>query len=509
MIRDIQADADQQKEEINKAWIENVHPPEWQNPTPNGRYNLVVIGGGSGGLLAAVGGAGLGAKVALIEKEYLGGDCLNVGCVPSKAVIRSAKLMGEINRAAHFGIEIPKEAVQINFGRVMNRMRQVRQEISEHDSARRFADLGIDVYFGEAKFKNESEIEVGGQSLKFRKAVIATGSRPLILPISGLEEAGFLTNETIWELTDPPERMAVVGAGPIGAELAQAFQRLGIQIELFDIADQVLGREDPDAARIVQQELVNDGVQLHLEAELQKVTAVDQKKQLDYEQNGQKKSIKVDKIMLAVGRKPNIENLNLEAAGIESNEKGLVVDDCLQTTNPNVFGAGDVAMKYQFTHMADAAGRIVLRNALFFGRQKLSDLIVPWVTYTDPEVAHVGMYQEDAAEKGIEVETFTTYLNEIDRGQADGVKNGFVKILIKKGSDKILGATIVGPHAGEMISEVTTAMVAGAGLKKMTEVIHPYPTQAEAIRKTADAYNRTRMTPLVEKLFNKWMEWMR
>lgn len=497
------------KEDINQEWISNVHPVDWQNPTVNGRYNLVVIGGGSAGLITAAGAAGLGAKVALIEKHYLGGDCLNVGCVPSKAVIRSAKVIGEIGRAHKFGIEVP-DGTRANFGDVMNRMRRVRMDISHHDSAHRYTnELDVEVFFGTAKFTGKNTIEVGGQTLEFKKAVIATGSRPFVLPIKGLEESGYLTNENIWELTEQPENMVVVGGGPIGAELAQAFQRLGTQIEIFDIAPQLLTREDEEAAAIVQKELVADGVNLHLEANIKEVTVENGRKCVTFEQNGETKRVYTDEILLAVGRRPNVEGLGLETAGVEYNKKGLVVNDRLQTSNPNIFGAGDVAMKYQFTHMADAAARIVIQNTLFLGRKKLSDLTVPWVTYTDPEVAHVGMYESDAKEQGIAVDTYTSYFKDTDRGRADGESDGFVKVHVKKGTDTILGATIVGTHAGELISEITLAMVAGAGLKTLNEVIHPYPTQAEAIRKVAGAYNRTRLTPFVKSLFEKWMSWTR
>lgn len=497
------------KEQINQEWQENIFPSDWRNPKPNGRYNLVVIGGGSAGLVTAAGAAGLGAKVALIEKQHLGGDCLNVGCVPSKAIIRSAKVVGAIQRAEQFGVHVP-EGTSVDFAAVMNRMRRVRMGISHHDSAERYTnELGVEVYLGEAKFISKNKIEVDGAVLEYKRAVIATGSRPFVLPIDGLEEAGYLTNETIWELTERPETMAVIGGGPIGAELSQAFQRLGTQVELFDISSQILIREDRDAATLVQSKLLKDGVTLHLDADITEVKVENGRKSLIFQQNGEQKQIFADEILLSVGRQANVEGLNLEAAGVEYTKKGLKVNDRLQTTNPAIFGAGDVALKYQFTHMADASARIVIQNALFYGRQKVSNLTIPWVTYTDPEVAHVGMYEEDAEEAGQEVDIYHVSLGDTDRGRADGETEGFVKILTKKGSDKILGATIVGTHAGELISEVTLAMVAGAGLKTIVDVIHPYPTQAEAIRKAANEYNRTRLTPLIKSLFEKWMAWTR
>ena len=492
----------------NQEWIANVHPADWVNPTPDGRYNLVVIGGGSAGLVSAAGAAGVGAKVALIEKHFLGGDCLNVGCVPSKSLIRSAKAIGDIRRASQYGIQLEGQPT-VDFADVMARVRKVRADISHHDSAQRFRDLGIDVFLGEGRFTGPDSIEIDGQTLRFKKAVIATGSRPFVLPIPGLDTVGYLTNETIWELTEQPQRLAVIGGGPIGAELAQAFQRLGTQVTLFDIAPQILTREDKDAAAIIQRNLVEDGVDLCLPADIKQVTAENGEKVLTFEQGGESKQTAVDHILVAVGRRPNVEGLNLEAAGVEYDKKGLMVNDRLQTSNGNIFGAGDVAMKYQFTHLADAAARIVIQNALFLGRKKASALTIPWVTYTDPEVAHVGLYEHEANEQGIEVDTFITEISETDRGRADGETEGFVKVHVKKGSDKILGATIVARHAGEMINEITLAMVKDLGLQTITSVIHPYPTQAEAIRKTADAYNRTRLTPFVKNLFDRWMAWTR
>jgi len=497
----------------NQELIQQARPPDWKNPTLNGRYNLLVIGGGSAGLVCAVGAAGLGAKVALVEKNMLGGDCLNTGCVPSKTVLRSAKVIGDIRKASEFGIHVPDD-VTADFGLIMKRMRRVRAEISHHDSAQRFADMGIDVFLGEGKFSSPTTFQVDGKTIEFKKAVIATGSRAADLPIPGLAETGYITNETFFQLEKRPLRMAVIGAGPIGSELAQAMQRFGTQVSIFDIMPQVLGREDADAAAIVQAQMAKDGMNLCLGASIKQIRQTEAGKVIEFTIDGQDDSVLVDEILLAVGRRPNVESLDLESALIDYTNKGVVINDKLQTTNKNIYAAGDVgaingAPKYQFTHTADAAARIVLQNALFMGNQKFSNLTIPWVTYTEPEVAHVGLYPTDAEAKGIQIDTFTTYLKDIDRGRTDGEETGFVKIHVKKGSDKILGATIVGSHAGDMISEVTLAMVGGLGLKTIQQVIHPYPTMAEAIRKTADAWNRTRLTPTVTKLFDKWLAWNR
>ena len=493
------------KDKYNEELLANVHPPVWENPEPASHYNLVVIGGGSAGLIAAIGAAGLGAKVALVERHLLGGDCLNVGCIPSKTVIRSSKLMGDIQSAAGFGVNIPT-GTEVDFAAVMERMRRVRTGISEHDSAWRLKDLGVDLFLGEGRFTGKRTVEVAGKTLRFKKAVIATGARPMHLPIEGLAETGYLTNETVFSLTERPNRLAVIGAGPIGAELAQAFNRLGSKVTVFDILPQMLGREDRDAAKIIENVLRREGVELNLEAGIKRVTVQGAEKVIHFEHQGQEKNVVVDEILSAVGRAPNIENLNLEAAGVEYNKKGVVVNDYLQTTNSSIYAAGDVAMKHQFTHAADAAARIVIQNALFMGRKKVSALTMPWATYTDPEVAHVGMYPGDAEAAGIDIDTFTVPLSEVHRAVSDGADEGFVKIHVKQGSDKILGATIVAQHAGEMISEITVAMVGGLGLKTLATVIHPYPTQSEAIKRAADAYNRSRLTPTVHKICAAWIK---
>ncbi|RME57316.1 MAG: FAD-dependent oxidoreductase, partial [Caldilineae bacterium] len=375
------------QDEFNAQLLANVHPGDWVNPTPADVYNLVVIGGGSAGLVAAAGAAGLGARVALVERHLLGGDCLNVGCVPSKAVIRSARVMGEIKRAACFGVHV-EGSVRTDFAAVMERMRQVRARISPHDSARRYQEMGVDVFFGAARFTGPDRVEVDGQELRFRKALIATGSRPMKLPIDGLEEAGYLTNETVFALTEQPKRLAIIGAGPIGCELAQAFQRLGSQVTILEIAPRILLREDDDAAQIVADSLAADGVEMLLGVQIQRVERTGPVRRLVYRQGEAEHVLEVDQILLGAGRTPNVDSLNLEAAGVAYHRKGVTVDDTLRTTNPNIYAAGDVALPYQFTHTADASARIVLQNALFPGpKKRFRDLHIPWCTYTDPEVA--------------------------------------------------------------------------------------------------------------------------
>jgi pyruvate/2-oxoglutarate dehydrogenase complex dihydrolipoamide dehydrogenase (E3) component len=491
-------------DEYNRRLVSYVHPPDWVNPQPADRYDLVVIGAGTAGLVVAAGAAGLdlGLKVALIEKHLMGGDCLNVGCVPSKCIIRSSRVVGEMREAKNFGIN-PPEQIEVDFSAVMARMRKLRAGISHHDSAQRFQNLGIDVFLGEGSFLRNNSIEVGDKILRYKKAVIATGARAARPPIEGLEEAGFLTNETVFSLIDRPERLAVIGGGPIGCELAQAFSRLGCKVILFHRNSHLLDKEDADAAEIIQNTFISEGIQLVLNSQIQRVEKTPDGKTLYYTGNDKPGSVTVDEILIGAGRTPNVEGLNLESVRVEYDRHGVKVNDYLQTTNPKIYAAGDICLKWKFTHAADAAARIVIKNTLFspfgLGRSQLSNLVMPWVTYTDPEIAHVGMYEQEAQAKGIEVNTIKIPLSEVDRAIADGEESGFVKIHHKKGSDEILGATIVARHAGEMISEVTAAIVGKVGLSKLSSAIHPYPTQAEGIKKAADAYRRTLLTPTSKK----------
>jgi mercury(II) reductase len=497
------------KDTHNAALVSNVHPPDWQNPEPAPRYNLVVIGAGTAGLVTAAGSAGLGAKVALVERHLLGGDCLNVGCVPSKCIIRSSRVYADLRDAKQFGVRGPDNA-EVDFSAVMERMRRLRARISSHDSAGRFKELGVDVFLGEGHFSGPDTVKVAGKTLRFKKAVIATGTRPADPSIPGLSEAGFLTNETVFSLTERPRRLAVIGGGPIGCELAQAFRRLGCEVTLYHRAVHILNREDSDAAEIIQQSFIRDGIRLILNCKTKRVEKKNGEKVLFFECEGKEEKVAVDEILVGIGRTPNVEGLNLETVGVKYDRKGGVeVNEQLQTTNPRIYAAGDIGLKYKFTHTADTTARMVIQNALFLGRKKLSALTIPWCTYTDPEIAHVGMYEREAKEKGIEVETFVRPLKDVDRAIADGEEEGFVKIHVRKGTDKILGATIVARHAGEMISELTLAIVGNVGLKTLSNVIHCYPTQAEAIKQAADAYNRTRLTPFIKGLFTRWLGWTR
>ncbi len=493
-------------DEHNLKLIENVHPTRWTNPDPARRYHLVVVGAGTAGLISASFAAGAGGRVALVEQHLMGGDCLIVGCVPSKAIIRSSRVFAELRDAASLGWRVP-EGAEADFPAVMARMRRVRLQISRNDSASRYRDQkGVDVFLGHGRFTAADTLEVEGKTLRFKKAVIATGARATYPPIAGLADVGFLTNETVFNLTERPRRLAMIGAGPIGAELAQAFCRLGSEVTLLEMADHILVREDPDAAAIVQASMIRDGVNLVVKCGVQRVERTDAGKVIHFTCGGER-SVVVDEILVGAGRAPNVEGLNLEAAGVTYDRQGVQVNDNLQTSNPRIYGVGDVCMAWKFTHAAEEAARVAVQNALLPGRRKLSALTMPWCTYTDPEIAHVGMYEHEARQRGIDVDTFTFPWRDVDRAIADGEEDGLVKIHVKKGTDQILGATIVARHAGETISELTLAMVGKVGLKTLARVIHPYPTQADALRRAAFAYSVTRVTPLVKKLLGLWMKW--
>jgi pyruvate/2-oxoglutarate dehydrogenase complex dihydrolipoamide dehydrogenase (E3) component/mono/diheme cytochrome c family protein len=470
-------------DEHNRALIDNVHPATWVNPKPQGRYNLVVIGGGTAGLVTAAGAAGLGAKVALVERHLMGGDCLNYGCVPSKALLRAARAIAEVRAGQRFGVQASN--VTVDFPKIMERMRRLRAQISPHDSAKRFRELGVDVFLGAARFAGRRTIEVGGQQLEFAKAVIATGARPGIPKIEGL--SGYFTNETIFNLTALPRRLAIVGGGPIGCELAQAFQRFGSEVSLIQNGERILPRDDPDAAKIVDAALRKEGVRIYTRA---KISRIDNK-QIHLADG----IIDADEILIAAGRAANVEGLNLEVADVAYDKSGVTVDDYLRTTNRRIYAAGDICLPYKFTHLADATARIAIQNALFAGRKKWTSLVIPWCTYTDPEIAHVGRISDKSIVQRME---------NVDRAILDDATDGLLKLYLDR--DKVIGATLVSPHAGEMISELTLAVTNKLRISALAKTIHCYPTQAEIIKRAADAHNRSRLTPSVKKWLGRWLK---
>ncbi|MEO7916733.1 MAG: mercuric reductase [Dokdonella sp.] len=492
-------------DEFEQQRRENVKPPSWVNPKPADRYNLVVIGAGPAGLVAARGAAGLGARVALIERDLIGGDCLNVGCVPSKALIRTSRVYAEMREADHYGARAP-DLVDVDFEKAMAHMRRLRARISRSDSIQALTMEGVDVFLGAARFTSPDTVKVDGATLRFRKAMIATGARPDTAKIPGLEEAGYLTNENVFNLTRLPGSMLVIGGGPLGCELTQAFSRFGCDTTIVQDLPLFLPKEERDAAQLLSDAFARDGIEVRLNTKAVAVRIEDGKTVVDLVSDDYRSSVAVDAILTGVGRLPNIEGLRLDVAGVEGDSKtGIKVDDFLRTSNRDIYAAGDVCLEHKFTHTAEASARIVVRNALFPGRQRVSVLTIPWCTYTDPEIAHVGLYVREANRSDIPVRTFTVPMHEVDRAILDGEQTGFVKIHVAQRSDLILGATIVARHAGEMINEITLAMVAGIGLGTLAKVIHAYPTQAEGIRRAANAYQRTRLTPFISSIMRRWL----
>ena len=457
--------------------------------TPPGRdpYDLLIIGAGPAGLAAARGAAAAGVRVALIESHHIGGNCLHEGCIPSKTILRSAQLIAEMRNAQSVGVDAPDE-IKVDFAAVMARMRRVRDRILRVDSAARLQEEGIELHVGHARFVSADAVDVDGVRLRFKKALIATGSRPLVPDIEGLATAGFLTNESVFELKQLPTSLLVIGGGPLGCELAQAFARFGSRTLICHSEPLFLPREERDAAQMVAHALAHDGVEIHLNCKIVAVRLEGGRKHITMVTNGNPSTTVVDEILTGIGRLPAVQGLDLEKAGVAYDiESGIRVDDFLRTRNPRIFAAGDVCLEHAFTNTAEASACIVVRNALCRGRQRLNALTLPWCTYTDPQVAHVGLYVRQARAQGIPVKTYTVPMHDVVRAIADGEEEGFVKIHVREGTDRILGATIVGRHAGELINNISLAMVAGMGLRRLAHVIHAFPTQGEAVRQAAQA----------------------
>jgi len=481
------------QDEYNRELVNNLHPADWTNPEPAGRYNLVVVGAGPAGLVAAAGAAGLGARVALVERHLMGGDCLNYGCVPSKALLKAA-------HKAHDGGLTP------DFARVMADMRQKRAHLAPHDSVARFSDLGVDVFLGAGRFVSANALEVAGKTLNFHRAVITTGARAALPPIPGLSDVNPLTNESLFSLEKLPKRLIVIGAGPIGCEMAQAFRRFGAEVTVVEMADRLVPIEDPEASAVLRDQFEKEGISLILKAAVVRVEADAGAKSVVINDNGQERTLQADDILVAAGRIPNIEGLDLETAQVEYHRRGVTVNDRLQTTNPRIYAAGDICSPYQFTHSADAMARIVLQNALFFGRKKMSALVMPWATYTAPEIAHVGMTAQQAAEKDEAVMTLTAQMSEIDRAVLDEDTGGFARVHIARKSGRVLGATMVAAHAGESIAEMSLAITSGLKIADIGATIHPYPTQAEIWKALANAHRRESFTPRIAAVFRFFLK---
>jgi pyruvate/2-oxoglutarate dehydrogenase complex dihydrolipoamide dehydrogenase (E3) component len=486
----------------DEMWLERVHPAGWENPRPGKRYQLAVLGGGYGGILTALEAARAGASVALVERGLLGGTCLNVGCISSRALIRTSRLCADIRNAWRFGAGAGLTDFHVDFSAAMERMREVRARVSRRHSASELKRQGIDIFFGNGRFTGTSTLAVDGQELHFRRALIATGAHQIIPDIPGLAEAGYLTNETVFTLNERPRRLLVIGGGPFGCELAQAFRRFGSQVTIVQQEPFFLRQEERDAAQILSEAMARDGISIHLNTRTRAVRRVRNEISAALVTDDYRTTVTADTILIGVGRAPNVAGLGLEAAHVKYDAAGGVrIDDFLRTSNPRIFAAGDVCREHRFAHIEGASAHIVTRNALFHGRARLSRLSVPWCTFTDPEIAHVGMYVTEARERNIPVRTLTVPMHEVDRAIADGEEEGFVKIHVREGTDRILGATVVARHAGEMISDISLAMSAGVGMRKLACVSHPYPTQAAAVKIAAAMFVRSR-----ESILRRWLE---
>ncbi|NNE68996.1 MAG: mercuric reductase [Rhodothermales bacterium] len=506
-----------------------VHPSDWVNPKPADRYNLVVIGGGTAGLVSAMGAAGLGARVALVEANLLGGDCLNTGCVPSKALIAAASRAAGVRRGSGWvsdagdgsTADAPRDPAAgapadpaSDFPAVMERMREIRASIAPHDSAQRLRDAGVDVFLGRGQFAGPNVLEVtaseaaGPARLHFAKAVICTGARPVIPPVDGLSPEHCLTSESVFDLTTCPGTLAVIGAGPIGCELAQSFQRLGSQVTVVSLDDQVLPREDLEVAKFVGGQLRDDGVDLRLGCRLESASHSSDGWSLRIE-GAQPGHLSFDHVLVATGRTPNVEGLGLDRAGVEFGPDGIEVDDFLRTANGDIYAAGDVVGTWQFTHAADAMARLVIQNALFFGRKRLGSLTMSWCTYTDPEVAHVGLTPHEASASGTAVRISEIPMDRMDRARTDGDTRGLARLITDASSGRILGATVVAPHAGDLIATAALAISQGAAATDLASLILPYPTRGEVWKRFGDEANRERLKPWVKASLERVLRWRR
>ncbi|MCB0365528.1 MAG: dihydrolipoyl dehydrogenase [Bdellovibrionales bacterium] len=482
-------------------------------------YNMVVIGAGAAGLVSSYLAAALKAKVALIEKHKMGGDCLNTGCVPSKALIRSAKMLSYAKRAQDFGFR--STTIDFDFAEVMERVQKVVKKIEPHDSVERYTGLGVECIQGEAKILSPWEVAVNGRTLTTKAIIIATGARPFVPPIPGLEQIPFLTSDSLWNIRELPKRMVVLGGGPIGCEIAQCFQRFGSQVTLVEMAPRIMAREDEDVSEAVSKKLSSEGMNLLTNHKAKAFEIRGGQKTLIAEHQGKDVAIEFDQLLVAIGRKANVTGFGLEDLGVTISPRGTVqVDEFLCTNYPNIFVCGDVAGPYQFTHTAAHQAYYACVNALFrpflklipppFNKGfKVNYSVIPWATYTDPEVATVGLTETAAKEKGIAYELTTYGIDDLDRAIADEEDHGFVKVLTKPGTDTILGATIVGYHASDLISEFIAAMKNGFGLNSILGTIHIYPTMAEANKYLAGNWKRERKPEGILNWLARFHAWRR
>ena len=482
--------------------IERTQPGNWSAPSGNQSFDLVVVGAGPAGLVAAVIAAGLGAKTALIERHRLGGDCLHTGCVPSKALLASARQAYQTQPGG-------QESPAVDFPQIMARMRELRARLGEHDAAQRFQQLGIDVFFGQARFNDPRTVHVENDALTFRRCILATGSRPVAPSIPGLENVSYLTHETLFSLAELPRRLAIIGAGPIGVEMAQAFHRFGSQVTLIDQAKRLLPREDQEASQLLLNQFQQEGIQVHLDTQVLEAASQGNVQQLQLQTPLRTELVEADQLLVATGRQANVESLDLEAAGISYQAERIQVDDHLRTTNRRIFAAGDVIGDQQFTHAADAMARLCIRNAFFFGRRSWPAYPVPHATYTDPEIAQIGLTAAEADRQGLAIDTYRVPFSGIDRCVLDGNEKGFIAAHCRQGTGQLLGATIAGHRAGELINTFSLLMSRRLSLGTLSNAIHCYPTQSQSLQQLGDQFQRSRLSPWSARLLKRVIGWRR
>jgi pyruvate/2-oxoglutarate dehydrogenase complex dihydrolipoamide dehydrogenase (E3) component len=475
----------------NQTLLANEHPVNWVNPHPKKIYDLIVLGAGPCGLISAMMGASEGKTVALIERDLIGGECFNIGCIPSKAIIRTSRLFADMQNAEKFGGNVP-DTMAVDFAKIMSRMRRIRAQISGHLSVEQLQRKGIDIFFGHARFNGKRSIALDNLELRFKKAIIATGSEPYIPPIPGLVEAGFLTDKNIFNLSSRPESLLVIGGGALGCELAQAFGRFGTKVTIVQQDPMFLNNIERDSAQILSGILADENIAIYLNSEVKKISVDGSKKIIDILTTDTKTTITVTDIAVGVGQVPNTADLGLEMAHVAvSDQGGIIVDDYLRTSNSRIYAVGNICADQKFTHIPDALARTAINNGLLHKHEKIDITAIPWCIYTDPEIAHIGMQVREARERRIPVKTFTILMHQVDRAIADSEDAGFLKIHVRDGSDEILGATLVSRHAGDMLNIIALAMKAKIGLGALGAINYPYPTQGDAIKMAASAYLAT------------------